>query len=86
MYELHYEEKSIIIINISEKCKICMYIFIYRKIREQKESERQARLRLSKRLEALRPSAAVSGKQDNAEATPVVFDIVSSSTHLSLIG
>lgn len=31
---------------------------------------------MSKRLEALRPSAAVSGKQDCAEATPVVFDIV----------
>jgi hypothetical protein len=59
-----------------------MCIFIYRKIREQKESERQARLRLSKRLEALRPSAAVSGKQDNAEATPAIFFQSKTRSHI----
>ncbi|XP_060073808.1 dynein axonemal assembly factor 8-like [Ylistrum balloti] len=46
-----------------------------KKLREQRESERQARVRLCNRLNALRPQASVSGKQDSAETTPVVFDI-----------
>ncbi|KAK3107616.1 hypothetical protein FSP39_018349 [Pinctada imbricata] len=49
-----------------------------RKLREEREAERQSRLRLAKRLEALRPSASVGGKQDCAEATPVVFDLEAS--------
>ncbi|XP_052805856.1 dynein axonemal assembly factor 8-like isoform X2 [Mya arenaria] len=49
-----------------------------RKLREQHESERQAKLRLQKRLEALRPTASISGRQDPAEATPTVFDLEAS--------
>ena len=52
------------------------FVFI-RKQREEREAERQSRLRLAKRLEVLRPTASVSGKQDCAETTPVMFDIVS---------
>lgn len=48
----------------------------FRKLREQRESERQAKIRLQKRLDALRPSASVSGRQDPAEATPTIFDLV----------
>lgn len=48
-----------------------------RKLREEREAERQSRIRLAKRLEVLRPTASVSGKQDCAETTPVLFDIVS---------
>lgn len=48
-----------------------------RKQREEREAERQSRLRLAKRLEVLRPTASVSGKQDCAETTPVMFDLVS---------
>ena len=51
-------------------------IFLTRKLREQRESEHQAKLRLQKRLEALRPSASISGRQDPAETTPIIFDLV----------
>lgn len=54
-----------------------------RKQREEREAERQSRLRLAKRLEVLRPTASVSGKQDCAETTPVMFDLVS-NCHIAL--
>ena len=53
-----------------------MVFIITRKLREQRENEHQAKLRLQKRLEALRPSASISGRQDPAETTPVIFDLV----------
>ena len=49
----------------------------FRKLREQKENERQSRIRLGKRLDALRPTTSVKGKQPAAEETSTVFDIVS---------
>lgn len=55
----------------------CKMNILIRKQREEREAERQSRLRLAKRLEVLRPTASVSGKQDCAETTPVMFDIVS---------
>lgn len=48
---------------------------LIKKLREQREHERQTKLRLQKRLDALRPSASVSGKQDPAENTPTVYDL-----------
>ncbi|KAK3592482.1 hypothetical protein CHS0354_014980 [Potamilus streckersoni] len=48
---------------------------VARKLREERDQERQNRIRLGKRLEAMRPSASVSGHQSCAEATPVIFDI-----------
>ena len=45
-------------------------------MREKKEQERQSRIRLGKRLEALRPATSVAGKLPAAEATPTIFDIV----------
>lgn len=58
---------------------IHVVVWLIRKQREEREAERQSRLRLAKRLEVLRPTASVSGKQDCAETTPVMFDIVSSN-------
>ena len=49
----------------------------FRKLREQKENERQSRIRLGKRLDALRPTTSVKGKQPAAEETSTVFDVVS---------
>jgi len=54
----------------------------FRKLREKHESERQAKLRLQKRLDALRPSASVSGRQKTAETTPTVFDLVGCTNKL----
>ncbi|XP_052272728.1 dynein axonemal assembly factor 8-like isoform X2 [Dreissena polymorpha] len=51
---------------------------IIRKLREKQESERQTKLRLQKRLEALRPAASVSSKHDPAEATHTLFDMEAS--------
>ncbi|XP_064651155.1 dynein axonemal assembly factor 8-like [Lineus longissimus] len=47
---------------------------VAKKLRDQREAERQSRIRLGKRLEALRPTTSVSGKRPSAEATPTVFD------------
>ncbi len=49
---------------------------LYRKLREQRESERQSRIRLGQRLDALRPTTSTNGKSMAAEATPTIFDIV----------
>ncbi|XP_046582634.1 dynein axonemal assembly factor 8-like [Haliotis rubra] len=46
-----------------------------RKLREQREKERESRVRMGKRIEAVRPTASVSGRYPSAENTPVIFDI-----------
>ncbi|KAL3885198.1 hypothetical protein ACJMK2_025289 [Sinanodonta woodiana] len=48
---------------------------VAKKLREERDQDRQNKIRLGKRLEAMRPSASVSGRQSCAEATPVIFDI-----------
>ena len=53
-----------------------LVIVYFRKLRQQKETERQSRIRLGKRLDALRPTTSVKGKQPAAEETATVFDIV----------
>ncbi len=51
--------------------------FVYRKQREKKENERQSRIRLNRRLDALRPETSSRGRHKMAENTPTVFDVVS---------
>ncbi|CAH1795909.1 unnamed protein product [Owenia fusiformis] len=48
---------------------------IAQKLRAERDHERQSRMRLSKRLEALRPSTSVRGKQPSGEATPTLFNV-----------
>lgn len=55
------------------------------KIRDQKEHERQSRLRLSHSLEGLRPKTSNRGKQPAGVATPTLFDIVSAVFSLATI-
>ncbi len=50
--------------------------FVYRKQREKKENERQSRIRLNRRLDALRPETSSRGRHKMAENTPTVFDVV----------
>ncbi|XP_002738289.2 dynein axonemal assembly factor 8-like [Saccoglossus kowalevskii] len=49
-----------------------------KKLREQREQERQTRLRLQRQLETLRPRCSASGKNTSADCTPIVFDMESS--------
>ena len=63
-----------IVANVMKQLRmLCIYS---RKLREQQENERQAKLRLQRRLDALRPTASVSGRNDPAENIPTVFDMV----------
>lgn len=80
--------------NLFNTCMFTLYIFTllylkyltklyfklsFRKLREQREAERQGRLRLGRQLEALRPKVSVKGRQSCAESTPTVFDVVSTN-------
>ncbi len=49
---------------------------VSRKQREKKENERQSRIRLNRRLDALRPEMSSRGRHKMAENTPTVFDVV----------
>ena len=49
----------------------------FRKLRAEREAQRQSRIRLGQRLEALRPLTSTNSKQPSAEATPTLFSIVS---------
>ncbi|XP_022110175.1 uncharacterized protein LOC110989830 [Acanthaster planci] len=50
------------------------------KLREQREQERAARMRLQKRLEVLRPRLSASGKRPAARSTPIIYDMEASYT------
>ncbi|ESO90664.1 hypothetical protein LOTGIDRAFT_233665 [Lottia gigantea] len=51
---------------------------VARKVREEKEKEREHRIRISQRLEAVRPAASINGLQPTAEATPTLYDMEAS--------
>ncbi|XP_074653052.1 dynein axonemal assembly factor 8-like [Tubulanus polymorphus] len=44
-----------------------------RRLKEQKDHEQKSRIRLGKRLEALKPITSINGRQPMAEATPTMY-------------
>ena len=60
------------------RTQLSTHCSVSRRLQKKQESERAAKLRLQKRLEALRPMASVSGRHNPAQATHTLFDLVHS--------